>query len=78
MTQNETIVYNRNLRIKRSVILVQIYTANLESVKARTFIALIVLNWYNTYGTDASNVFTEALPPIFPLYITMGNKGKYW
>jgi hypothetical protein len=63
---------------KGTVTLGPTYAGSLDQTGARVFWSVAAMRNLKVYGTDVSNAFTEAPPPVAPLYITVDHQYRQW
>ena len=69
---------NGSLYQKGTVALGNAHAASLEKSGARFFWALESLTACQVHGADATNAFTEALPHVDPLCVTIDEQHRNW
>ena len=71
-------VCNGSPRNKGSIILEKTYAACLEQPAARMFWSLAALENKLVFGADTASTFTEAPPPVAPLYLKVDEQFCDW
>lgn len=61
-----------------TVTLAETYASSLEQTQARIFWTAAAINNSIVIGSDASNAYAKAPPPIAPLYICIDNQYQEW
>ena len=71
-------VANGAPHLKGSITLAHTYAACLEQSGCRLFWAIAALKNKVVFGSDASNAFAEAPPPVAPLYLKIDDAYREW